>query len=250
MAKKKSDEIAALDAAQVVEEQVAVIIPGVDVGQESAVPAMTDPSWSDYVMKQFAEDEIFDGNPTVDGLRRVAELLIGEIISSQARSISWPGPPHDNCTATVEFLIEFAAGGGLIKRYTEVADVTVANTEKEYAAYPSATAATRAEGRALRKALKLKRIVAAEEVKEVAATDENPNEKIGASQINYINIIARQIDVDVIKFINSRGSSYKSIKEVTLENSRRMIATLSEYKRVMSSIPDAIRGYKEGWNNG
>ena len=50
---------------------------------ESNAPPMSSPEWSDYVLSQFEHDEIMDGNPTVDGLRRITELVLGPIIETK-----------------------------------------------------------------------------------------------------------------------------------------------------------------------
>ena len=54
-----------------------------DKQKESNIPDMLSPEWNDYVMKFFTDKELIDGNPLTAGLRRVAEMLIGEIISSR-----------------------------------------------------------------------------------------------------------------------------------------------------------------------
>ena len=43
---------------------------------DDGTPSVTDPGWNDYVMSKFIDKELYDGNPLVHGLRRVAELVI------------------------------------------------------------------------------------------------------------------------------------------------------------------------------
>src|SRR5689334_6604577 len=65
----------------------------VDESRELAVeerPDFNSYEWHDYVMKQFMPDELFEGNPTVDGLRRVTEALIGKIVESVSHVITPP----------------------------------------------------------------------------------------------------------------------------------------------------------------
>ena len=50
-------------------------------------PLPTDPKWNDYVLEFFEDGEMFDGRPLCAGLRRVAELLLGRIISSKPTQI-------------------------------------------------------------------------------------------------------------------------------------------------------------------
>ncbi len=244
MAKKKSEDVIALQEAKVDDLEVVAKLDGVATVEET-VPAMTDVGWSDYIMKQFAEDEIFDGMPTVDGLRRVAEIYVGEIVSAKAHSVACPGGARDNKSATAEFTVTFVTAEGTPKTYTEIADVTIANTDGEYAAYPSAMASTRAEGRVYRKALKLKRIVAAEEVKEAVETAEDANAKIKPSQINFIRILSRQNNINVMKFINSGANKYKRIEEVPYNTAVKMLEVLSEFKRQNHTIPNTIKGWSD-----
>ena len=122
-------------------------------------PSMLSAEWNGYVMSMFFDNELIEGNPICAGLRRVAELVLGPIIQSGPTQVIAATDADGPGRATVVFEIIFASG------YTvsEVADVWHGNTDDLFCAHPVATASTRAEGRALRKALKL-RCLAAEEL--------------------------------------------------------------------------------------
>ena len=49
---------------------------------EEDTPSMFSEEWNEYVMAHFKRNELIDGNPICAGLRRVAELLLGDIIES------------------------------------------------------------------------------------------------------------------------------------------------------------------------
>lgn len=213
-------------------------------------PSMLSAEWNDYVMGLFLDNELFDGNPICAGLRRVAEIVLGPIIQSgptqviAATDVDGPG------RATVVFEVIFATG------YTvsEVADVWHGNTDDLFCAHPVATASTRAEGRALRKALKL-RCLAAEElsrkdivsiVKEKTAPkttdgDWNAESPITVQQKNFIDSKCKQLKIDVDLFINSGNNSYSNIEDVTKETASGMVKALNQYQNGQVEIPQEIK---------
>jgi len=134
-----------------------------EAGETTPIIRYGGEGWSDYVMRQFDKSEMFDGNPTCAGLRRVAEELLGDIIVSRPSQV-WPATDADGPgRATVVFEVIFDwMNSGQMRTYSEVADVWHGNTGDLFCAHPVATASTRAEGRALRKALKVKCLAAEE----------------------------------------------------------------------------------------
>ena len=122
-------------------------------------PSIVSPEWNDYVMSLFENNELIEGRPVAAGLRRVAEMVIGNIISSGPIQVFPPSDDKGIGRATVVWRVEFSNGAS----FSDVADCWEGNTDDTFCVYAVATAATRAEGRALRKALRL-RTVAAEEV--------------------------------------------------------------------------------------
>ena len=142
-------------------EDVAVIEENAN---EEDRPSMFSEEWNEYVMAHFKRNELIDGNPICAGLRRVAELLLGDIIESGPEQVFPASDSNGPGRATVVFSITFNwMNTGSIRTFKEVADVWHGNTDDLFCAHPVATASTRAEGRALRKALKL-RCLAAEEL--------------------------------------------------------------------------------------
>ena len=125
------------------------------------------PDWHDYVMQQFQENELFQGYPKTDGLRRIVELLLGKIIRSESKVLQSPklnndkGYTYINEIVVVEHRVEIQTETHIII-VQDVADVWQGNTDSAFLKFPTAVAATRAEGRALRKALNLKTIAAEE----------------------------------------------------------------------------------------
>jgi len=227
---------------------------------ENLMPAYGSEDWNEYVMGKFKTRELIDGNPVCAGLRRVAEEVLGTIVSSRpiqvfpATDVNGPG----RATVVFEIVIDWMDSGQL-RTFADVADVWHGNTDDLFCAHPVATASTRAEGRALRKALKVK-CLAAEELakKDIVAivrqavqqpTDGEWNEEdtISTPQINFIDAKCKQLDIGVMNFINSGGDDYDSIKDISKKTASKMLGVLNEYQNKSKDIPESMQGYDSNW---
>ena len=229
---------------------------------ESTMPAYGSRGWNDYVMSKFESHELIDGNPICDGLRRVVDDVLGSIVSSRPTQV-WPstdvnGPGR--ATVVFEVVINWMDSGEL-RTFAEVADVWHGNTDDLFCAHPVATASTRAEGRALRKALKVK-CLAAEElakkdivsiVRQSVNVDQgidgewNEEDAISVPQINFIDAKCKQLDINVTNFINAGSDTYGSINEVSKQTASKILSTLNEYQTKSKNMPDKILGYDSNW---
>lgn len=208
-------------------------------------PSITDYEWSDYVLKHLHEDEFFKGNPTVDGLRRIVPLLLGPILSDTTTVVQTP-TPDNNHRATV--VCEITIGGYEQVCFSGAADVYRGNIDKEYARYPVATAETRAEGRALRKALRLRKVIAAEEITTEPFEDEIQN--ITLNQRSVIDRLCNRLDINVKKYVNNGIQQYDKITEVGFEYAVQLVKTLLDYQHDAIPIPSNIINYDENWRDG
>ena len=129
-------------------------------------PNPTDVEWNDYVLSLFDEKELYDGRPLCAGLRRVAELLLGRMVISRPTQVFPPTEGDSIGRATVIWEVVFEDGSV----FSDVADCWEGNTDDTFCVFNTATAATRAEGRALRKALRLKTVAAEEMTKKNTAS--------------------------------------------------------------------------------
>lgn len=223
-------------------------------------PAYGSEKWNEYVMSKFHKGELFDGNPTCAGLRRVAEELLGTIVVSRPSQV-WPstdvnGPGR--ATVVFEIIVDWMDSGQL-RTFSDVADVWHGNTDDLFCAHPVATASTRAEGRALRKALKVKCLAAEELAKKdivsivrqtiQKSTDGEWKEEdpISVPQINFIDTKCKQMDINAMEFVNCGESTYTSISEVSKKTAGKMLGLLNEYQTKTKSIPDEIKGYDSNW---
>ena len=228
---------------------------------EEDTPSMFSEEWNEYVMAHFKRNELIDGNPICAGLRRVAELLLGDIIESGPEQVFPASDSNGPGRATVVFSITFNwMNTGSIRTFKEVADVWHGNTDDLFCAHPVATASTRAEGRALRKALKL-RCLAAEElakkdivdivqqaVKQAPTSGEyEAGKSISSQQIQFIDNKCSMLDIDAFAFINMGNGSFSTVSEVTKDSAKKMIKVLNNYQNNSGDIPDSIKGYKVNW---
>lgn len=223
------------------------------------MPSMTSPEWNDAVMGLFEENELFDGRPVCAGLRRVAEMLLGRIVSSRPTQVFPPQNGSEVGRSTVVWEVIFRDGS----LFSDVADCWEGNTDDMFCVFSTATAATRAEGRALRKALRIK-TVAAEEmttkntagiVKEMSRSSKkskdseyDATERMTDSQANFIDVKAKQLDVDVEKFFKTVFDLNVNRKIDKLQASAA-IQRLNDYQQDSSLISSSILSYQSDWRN-
>ena len=229
---------------------------------ESDVPDFASPEWNEYVMSHFRSDELIDNHPIAAGLRRVAELLLGDIVEAGPTQVF---PSSDNngpgrATVVYKVVIDWN-NTGFLRSFSEVADVWHGNTDDLFCAHPVATASTRAEGRALRKALKI-RAIAAEElakkdivsiVKEAVSASSptdgeyNLDDRISPQQITFIDKKCSQLNVSLSDFINIGSGNYRSINDVKRDKAKQMIKVLNDYQNGIVEIPEEVLGYNKNW---
>ena len=219
-------------------------------------PHMLSPEWHDYAMKLFNEDELVDGHPLVAGLRRVSELVLGQIMFSGPTQVFPVTRDDHHGRATVVFTVRFANGS----EYSEVADSWEGNTDDMFCAYAVAIASTRAEARALRKALKIKGVAAEELTKKDTAKivrdiskqnnsssgDYDDAGRMSDAQYNFIDIKCKQLNIDGSKLFKEVFSVDQS-RKVSKKIASDIIDRLNEYQRDKGSIPEGIVGYNEEW---
>lgn len=214
----------------------------------------SDPEWKDKIMKAFdPKDEIFNGCPTVDGLRRVTEKYLGPILESNAKVIQAPNKDNDY-HAVVEHEIVILRTNYLEgdqqpykQIVTEVADVRTDENDNKFTKYSAGYASTRAEGRALRKLLRLRKVVAAEEIDENSGFDDhnNDNLKITHNLCMTINILAKRINANAWDLIKS-GSPIKLNRpsEIPFNLAKEIIKYMNSVQRGEEELPKDFIGYK------
>lgn len=218
-----------------------------------------DIEWSDHVLGLLSDDEKIDGNPTTDGLRRIFEIALGcTVINSTSEVVQSPDPQNEK-RATVVHSLAYALNNpedgtpnyNDVRSVSGAADVYWGNCDKIYRNHPVAVAETRAEGRALRRALKLRKVVAAEEIAaniEDDVTGDNVG-RISSNQISFIDVMAKRLNIDVIKLLSAMSLD-KNIKSLTHDNAVSIIRELSKHQQNVEDISDDLKSYQENWKTG
>ena len=226
------------------------------VEKDNIKPSIHSIEWTDYVLSLLSEDEKISGNPTTDGLRRIFELALDcRVISSTSQVVQSPEPNNEK-RATVVHSITFVLKDMCVDRAhlntittDGAADVYYGNCDKIYRNHPVAVAETRAEGRALRRALRLRKVVAAEEIaKDIEDNPDSHNiNKISNNQLNFIDVLCKRLDINALKMIEKIGHDTKNVYNIEHSDAVNLIKTLSSYQQNISLISEDILGYDSNW---
>jgi hypothetical protein len=226
-----------------------------ETNQKVVVP--NDLEWNDYVLGLLSDDEKIDGNPTTDGLRRIFEIALKcSVIQSTSDVVQSPEPSNEKRATvvhTISYVLNLVDGEitelNQCRTVSGSADVYWGNCDKTYRNHPVAVAETRAEGRALRRALKLRKVVAAEELAtnhEDDPSGDNVN-KISNNQINFIDVMSKRLNINTIELITKLGFDSNNIKNLMHDDAVSIIRELSKNQQNINEIPDSILGYSENW---
>lgn len=182
----------------------------IETDEEHDPPTPRDPEWTQYVLGKFLPDEVDGQNPRVEGLRRVASELVGELIEEGCDLIAVP-TEENRFRACAKAWGVFVTPEGIQKRFEALADAHGDNCFEDYATYLVAMADTRAKGRMYRNALCLRRVVSAEEVSKTMAmvSDVQPGGKIHAGQITMLRMISERHDFSITEVLDTLGIKHE-----------------------------------------
>lgn len=215
-----------------------------------------DLEWTDYVLSLLTDDEKISGNPTTDGLRRVFEIALNcRVLSSSTNVVQSPSPENEKRATVVHSIMyrlnpETPDPENLNTLVVEgAADVYWGNCDKIYRNHPVAVAETRAEGRALRRGLRLRKVVAAEEIaKEIEDHPDGLNtNKISPNQINFIDVISKRININVKSLLSKLGIENSNVYDISHDNAVSTLRELSKLQQDTANISSDIMGYDSNW---
>lgn len=228
-----------------------------DTKEKEVKPSPNDTEWNDYVLGLLSDDEKIDGNPTTDGLRRIFEIALDcVVISSVSDVVQSPEPNNEKRATVVHSLTYILNNPNLQPELKErsvngAADVYWGNCDKLYRNHPVAVAETRAEGRALRRGLRLRKVVAAEEIaKDIEdGVDGDSVNKISSNQINFIDVLAKRLNVNIKNLIQDSNIEYEDIFKLTHDQAVLIIRKLSSLQQNIEDIAEHLLGYEPNWRD-
>lgn len=226
-----------------------VVVDEIVVASSEVVkPTQRDVGWTDYVLSFLTDDELIKGNPTTDGLRRVFEQVLNCKVVNSSTHIEQSPTPENSQRATVVVTLVYNDANGTRISIDGASDAFWGNTDKVFRNHPVAVAETKAEGRALRRALKLRKVITADEVAEdVVDIDGSSADKIDPSQIEFINTLSLRTDINTVALLDSLEMSTNNIKKMSHKDAVAVVRKLSEYQRDLSSVPESLKGYNPEW---
>lgn len=249
---KKSDAVASIDFSKDIEPVEEPIFQ--EVKEIPKDPTPLDEEWEKFILSKFFPAELVKGRPKVVGMRRVIRTMYGPIVENLTECIEAPSLSNgQRCTAKNTITVSICKSPGLEPgqepyemTYSDIADAWWENiTGLEFQRHPAAMAGTRAESRTLRKILSIA-TPAAEEISSEPADQGAIEGRISEGQITRIDIKCEQLDIDVMKFVNTGKNKYKNINQIPFDIAAKMFKVLGEYER-NDSVPEEISGYNPDW---
>lgn len=231
------------------------VVENSEADTATKTPTPNDIEWTDHVLSLLSDDEKIMGNPTTDGLRRVFEIALNCVITdSSSNVVQSPSPENEKRATVVHSLTYILNDNGGVENHLNVrsvsgaADVYWGNCDKVYRNHPVAVAETRAEGRALRRALKLRKVVAAEEIaKDIEDhPDHDSVTKITNNQLNFMDVLAKRININVNKLLDKLAISRDTIYNISHSDAVDIIKKLTEYQQ-QNNVSEDILGYESNW---
>lgn len=240
--------------------------PSVDAQIEvKDIPNVNDLEWTAFVLSELKPDECYDGQPTADGLRRLAREYLGVILESKSHVNQSPNLNNGNHTCiTHDIKIKYydrdylgdLAGETAV--FSGVADVFQGNGVDNLFSwrYSSATCQTRAKSRAYKEILNLRNVLTKEEISDIPSDESGMDGYIGKVQFVAVNMMCARLGIDAEKYlkhcwsqVNKGEKSYDDLKNIPFNTAVKALGSLSKFQQDRNSIPDYIKGYKADWLN-
>lgn len=204
------------------------------------------PEWNNYIIGLMHPSELWDGLPKVNGLNRVANLVLGDIVSSKPVNVIVTVTEHGkSVTVNYELVIDWKlntpVGYGImadaqLRTFGGVADCNE-DMSSTFFKHPAAIAETKAMGRALRKALALS-VIAAEEMMAGGGGGEEsagmvaakPSAKISPPLKSAIEAKAKMLNLDLKKIV-SDYLAIDTLESANMEQARDLWNHINSFQQ-------------------
>lgn len=216
--------------------------------EEDPIPDPTSLEWTDYILSLLDDSEKFQGKPTVDGLRRIGAVLLGDYRSFLTELVQLPSEQNGYRASAICTIQTNGSNFFPSKHISGSADCNPQNAKYPYDQHLIAMAETRAEGRALRRALLIKTLVA-EESANFQESFSQLEGMINDEQLNFLSVIGKRLDINIIECAKLHLKEFETPKKIKHNEAASLIQILNDYQRQVQQIPEKIRGYRPEWTN-
>lgn len=210
----------------------------------AAVPQRGDSGWTNHVLSLLDKTEKIQGQPTVDGLRRIFDDLVGPIMETEVIVVQSPSPENER-RAVVTYVLKFLdLHDNLQKTISDAADCYYGNTPDPYKNHAVATATSMAEGRCLRKAMRIKVITSEEAVVPDKTQIELAENALGANEVqkDAMRRLSSSLGFTVDKLIRHYLSDKMPQDGINLID----LLSYKESQTLMQHLNDMRRGVENG----
>lgn len=236
----KSEEDSMLDEVEMVNVETEV--------EEGSVIDKNHVEWTSHLLDQLHDHELYEGNPTVVGLRRLVEVNVGTIVDSV--SSIHQCPTRENPRATVSHTLTIQSNDMFTKTINGCVDVSEYNTPAPYNKHLVGSADTRAESKALRRALNMQ-ILAHEELQsennDAEVAEFRNASTLSDQQVLAVDQMCKRMDIDVQKYVKGMYKEVEYISDLSNSDGQILINGLSNIQRKKAGPDKDILGYKKSW---
>ena len=146
---------------------------------------------------------------------------------------------RDNKSGIVQCVYHVRFNDGT--HFAGAADVNDLNISDQFRAYPTSVAESRAEARALRKALNITDMLAAEEV-DSSESPVNPNGKAEKQQVAAILMLAEQVGKPILDVFtevlgSDRSKKIYAVDDISSDEAIKLLGWLNQKRSEMPSAP-------------
>lgn len=264
MGRKKNEEIEPtkemFDLLKDSTEKTAEVVPETP---KEVFPLIGSDEWTPFVLSKLKPDELYDGCPTYEGLRRICYDLLGTIVDTDIQVVQPPNVQNGNHSCVVakmsiEHPIHFdwlRDVAGRTIRYSQVGDVFMGNGTKDLFAwrFSSATCWTRTKASLLRDIFRLRFVYTKEEMTELAEDQSGADGYMNINQVDALNSMTSRMDINTAKFIRGvwkkarPNDDTEDLNKVPFHIAIQCVGILNTWVADKDKIKPEVKGFDKNW---